>query len=52
MWKMPNLRDDHLPPIGHLTPVYPIFKKLKPAAKKCQSDIFCLAIKPKVLAFS
>jgi hypothetical protein len=24
--KMPNLRDDHLPPIGHLTPVYPIRK--------------------------
>jgi hypothetical protein len=20
---MPNLRDDHLPPVGHLTPVYP-----------------------------
>jgi hypothetical protein len=21
---MPNLRDDHLPSIGHITPVYPI----------------------------
>jgi hypothetical protein len=24
--KMPNLRDDHLPPVGHLTPVSPIFE--------------------------
>jgi hypothetical protein len=23
LWKMPNLRDDHLPLIGHLNPVYP-----------------------------
>jgi hypothetical protein len=22
---MPNLRDGHLPPIGHITPVYPKF---------------------------
>jgi hypothetical protein len=24
---MPNLRDDHLPPVGHLTPVYLVTKE-------------------------
>jgi hypothetical protein len=23
LWKMPNLRNDHLHPFGHLLPVYP-----------------------------
>jgi hypothetical protein len=27
LWKVPNLRDGHLHPIGHLTSVYPNLKK-------------------------
>jgi hypothetical protein len=33
---MPNLRDDHLPPIGHITPVYPIYKKLLKNTEKIE----------------